>query len=86
MLDAGFGGIGLPDQGIECPIAQLHKLGMHYGCPCGVGSLLQVSMKYFIIELGFSATTPFGVNYHKCSSLVTHSWIKSLWEKCFILR
>ena len=38
-------------------------------------------MEYFILELGLSAQ-PFGVNYDKYGCLVTHCWLKTIWEKC----
>ena len=82
-LDSGFGGIGLPHPGIECTIAQLIKLLMHYGCDSSLGLMLQSSMELFILELGLSSTEPFAVPYDKYAALVTQSWLKALWEKCW---
>ena len=80
-LDSGFGGIGLPHTGIECCIAQLNKLVMHYGCKSALGTMLQSSMEFFVLEMGLSAKHPFAPSYKKFNSLVTDSWLKSLWEK-----
>ena len=82
MLDGGFGGIGLPHPGIECLVAQLNKLLMHFGCKSSLGVLLQTSMELFILELGFSATDPFATSFRRYGNLVTDGWIKSIWEKC----
>ena len=82
MLDAGFCGIGLPHIGIEGLIAQLNRLHMHYGCQSSVGLFLQTSMEYFILELGLSATHPFDHSYKAYGGLVTHCWLKTVWEKC----
>ncbi len=82
MLNIGFGGIGCPHPGIECLIKQLNKLTMHYGCPSRIGTALQTSMEYFILELGLMATLPFSFAYNKYKRLVTHCWLKTLWEKC----
>ncbi len=82
MLDVGFGGIGCPHPGIECLVAQLNKLSMHYGCTTSVGMSLQTSMELFILELGFSATLPFSLSYKQYGVLVTNCWLKTVWEKC----
>ena len=82
MLDSGFGGIGLPNPAVECGVAQLSKLMMHYGCPSAVGTILQTSMELFILELGMSSTLPFAPSYKRYNTLVTHCWLKSVWEKC----
>ena len=82
-LDSGFGGIGLPHPGIECTIAQVNLLLMHFGCDSSLGLMLQVSMELLVLELGLSSTEPFAASYEKFSDLVTHSWMKSLWEKCW---
>ena len=79
-LGIGFYGAGLPHPGIEAAVAQLQKLQMHYGCNTSVGVLLQTSMEYFILELGMSLQ-PFTVDYSAYAGLVTHSWLRSLWEK-----
>jgi hypothetical protein len=82
MLDAGFCGIGCPHTGVEGLIAQLNKLLMHYGCQSSVGSFLQASMEAFILELGLTATDPFSQSYERYGHLITHCWLKTVWEKC----
>jgi hypothetical protein len=41
QLDRGFFGMGCPHPGVECLIAQLTKLLVHYGCRSGLG--IQIS-------------------------------------------
>lgn len=82
VLNVGFGAIDCLHPGIECLVAQLNKLQMHYGCTSSLGATLQTSMELFVLKLGFSATHPFTPSYCKYASLVTDSWIKSIWEKC----
>ena len=82
MLDIGFGGIGCPHPGVETLISQLNKLSMHYGCPSAVGVMMQASMEFFILQLGLTATEPFKYSYEKYCGLVTHCWLKTVWEKC----
>ena len=79
-LGKGFYGSGCPHFGVECLVGQLEKLLTHYGCQTVVGRLLQSSMEMFIIELGLS-NQPLTEKYSRSSHWVTHSWIKSLWEK-----
>ncbi len=57
QLDIGFYGIGCPHPGIECLIAQISKLLVHYGygCQSGLGIQIQVTMELFLTELGISA-------------------------------
>lgn len=81
QLAPGFYGVGCPHPAIECVIAQLNKLLMHYGCSSGLALQLQTSMEYMIIELGMSGQ-PFLVNFEKFGDLVTHCWMKTVWEKC----
>ena len=81
-LDVGFGGIGCPHLGVECLLSQLNKLLMHYGSPSTLGVELQTSMELFVLELGLSATEPFSLPFKRLESLVTHSWLKTIWEKC----
>jgi hypothetical protein len=50
--------------------------------PSGVGIQLQVSMELLIIELGLSAQ-PLQESFKKYGTRVTHSWVKSIWEKVF---
>jgi hypothetical protein len=54
-LTKGFYGIGCPNLGIECTIAQVAKLLTQFGRRSGVGIQLQVSIEHLIIELGLSA-------------------------------
>lgn len=58
------------------------KLLMHYCCSSSVGIFLQTSMEYFILELGLLASNPFKQSFETFGQLVTHCWLKTLWEKC----
>ena len=80
-MDVGFYGAGCPHVGVECFIAQMNKLLMHYGCMSNNGLKLKVSLEYLIVELGVS-TQPLQESYEHYNMRVTHSWMKSLWEKC----
>ncbi len=80
QLDKGFYGIGCPHQGVECLIAQLTKLMVHYGCRSGVGLQLQVSMEMMIIELGLSLQ-PLQESFCTYVKWVTNTWLKPVWEK-----
>ena len=84
QLAAGFYGIGCPHPAVECLIAQLNKLIMHYGSRYCLGLNMQASLELFIIELGLSLQ-PFTESYHTCQHWVTPSWFKSIWEKASIL-
>ena len=53
---------------------------MHYGCHSGLGLKMQASLELFMIELGLSHQ-PFLIDYEKFGKLVTHCWLKTLWEK-----
>jgi hypothetical protein len=55
QLDRGFYGIGLPHPGVECFVAQINKLLVHYGCSSGLGIHMQVSMEMMVIEEGISS-------------------------------
>jgi hypothetical protein len=79
-IDAGFFGIGLPHLGAEALIAMINKLLMHYGCKTAMGQLMQTSYLLFFAELGLSFT-PLQESYSRYGFLVTHSWMKMLWEK-----
>jgi hypothetical protein len=77
-MDRGFYGVGLPHPGVECFVAQLNKLLTHYGSSSSLGVRMQVSM--LVIEGGISLQIllePFST-YGK---QVTHSWLRSVWEK-----
>ncbi len=79
-IDAGFFGIGLSHLRVEAVIAMTNKLLMHYGCNTATGQLMQTSYLLFFSELGLSFT-PLQESYNRYSFLVTHSWMKMLWEK-----
>jgi hypothetical protein len=79
-LNKGFYRISCLNPGIECMIAQVGKLLTHYRCQSGIGIQLQVTMELFIIELGLSAQ-PLQESYENYGKRITHSWIKSVWEK-----
>ena len=79
-LDRGFFGVSLPHPGVECLVAQITKLLIHYGCRSSLGLEMLVSFELMVIELGLSIQ-PFQTPYHKFNKWVTHSWLKSIWEK-----
>ena len=79
--DKGFYGAGCPHVGIECMVAQINKLLMHYGCPSNDGMMLKLSLESLILELGCT-DQPFQESYKRYGSWVTDCWLKSLWEKC----
>jgi hypothetical protein len=72
--------MGCPHPGVDCLVAQLTKLLIHYGCCSGLGLEMSVSMALLITELGIS-TQPLYESFLKYSSWVTHTWLLSLWEK-----
>ena len=53
-MNIGFYGACCPHVGVECFIAQVNKLLMHYGCASNNGLKLKVSLEYLIVELGIS--------------------------------
>ncbi len=61
-------------------IATTNKLLMHYGCNTTMGQLMQTLYLLFFSEQGLSFT-PLQELYSCYSFLVTHSWMKMLWEK-----
>ncbi len=79
QLDRGFYGMGCPHPGVECLVAQITKLLIHYGCHPGLGLKMSVSME-LITELFISAQ-PLGKSFLKYDSWVTQTWLQSLWEK-----
>jgi hypothetical protein len=85
QLDRGFYGIGCPHPAIECLLAQLNKLMMHYGCQTCLGLELQTSMELLVIKIGLSAQ-PFQENYGQHHQRVTHLWMKLVWEKAHRLK
>ena len=85
QLDVGFFGVGCPHVGVECTIAQVNKLMMHYGCPSNNGRKLGMSLGFLTLELGLTLQ-PLQESFVRYSSWVTHCWLKSLWEKCHLLQ
>ncbi len=79
-IDAGFFGVGLPHLRVEALIAMVNKLLMHYGCHTATGWFMQTSYSLLYVELGL-LFQPLQESYHKYGHLVTHSWMKMLWEK-----
>jgi hypothetical protein len=79
-INTGFYGVGLPHVGVEALIAMTNELLMHYGCSTATGRFMQISYSLLLVELGMSFQ-PLQVNYEKYSYLVTHTWMKMLWEK-----
>ena len=84
QLASGFYGIGCPHPAIECLVAQLNKLIMHFGSPSCLGINMQTLVELLVIELGLSLQS-FAEDYDACQHWVTHSWLKSVWGKSFKL-
>ncbi len=82
QLDQGFYGIGCPHPGVECLVAQLTKLFVHYGCRSGLGIQMSVTMKVLLTELGMSPQ-PLQASYADYGKWVTNTWLKSVWEKVY---
>ena len=61
-------------------VAMSNKLLMHYGCDTATGRFMRASHSLFLLELGISLQ-PLQESYGKYSFLLTHSWMKMLWEK-----
>jgi hypothetical protein len=57
-----------------------NKLLMHFGCSTTTGRFMQVSYSLLLVELGLSFQ-PLQVEYDRYNHLVTHTWMKMLWEK-----
>ncbi len=85
QLDLGFYGVGCPYPAIECLIAQLNKLLMHYRNHSCLGLKMQNTMELLVMELGVSLQ-PFQEDYAACNHWVTHSWMKLVWEKASCVR
>jgi hypothetical protein len=79
-IDAGFNGVGLPHLGVEALIAMLNKISMHYGCNTAVGRFMKASYSLFLVEMGLSLQ-PMQESYERYTYLLTHSWMKMIWEK-----
>jgi hypothetical protein len=71
---------GLPHLGVEDLAAMANKLLMHYGCQTATGWFMQTSYSLLYMELGL-LFQPLQEQYDKYGYLVTHSWMKMLWEK-----
>jgi hypothetical protein len=56
---------------------------LHYGCRTATGRFMQTSHSLLFVELGLSFQ-PLQKSYEKYGYLVTHSWMKMLWEKLSI--
>jgi hypothetical protein len=61
-------------------IPMTNKLLMHYGCKTATGQFTQTSYLLFFSELRLSFQ-PLKELYNCYGFLVTHSWMKMLWEK-----
>lgn len=83
QLATGFYGGGCPDPSVECAVAQVNKLLMHYGCNTSVGLKMQASMEFLILELGVSEQ-PFQLDFARYEKFATHSWLKTVWEKAHV--
>ncbi len=79
----GFFGVGFPHLGVEALIAMSNKLLMHYGCQTVTGRFMQTLYSLLYVELGLSFQ-PLQEQYVMYGYLVTHSWVKMLWEKLSI--
>ncbi len=66
--------------GVEALIAMANKLLMHYGCHTVTGRFMQTSYSLFYLELGLLFQL-LQESYQKYGHLVSHSWMKMLWEK-----
>jgi hypothetical protein len=79
-IDVGFYGVGLPHLGVEALIVMSNKLIMHYGCNTAVGRFMKASYPLFLMEMGLSLQ-PLQESYEWYEYLLTHCWMKMLWEK-----
>jgi hypothetical protein len=57
QMDRRFYGLGCTHPGVECFLAQITKLLVHYGCCLGIGLQMAVSMELLTTELGVSSHT-----------------------------
>ena len=79
-IDSGFYGVGLPHIGVEALIAMTNKFLIHFRYCTATGRFMQISYSLLLVELGLSFQ-PLQVEYHQYNHLVTHTWMKMLWEK-----
>ncbi len=75
--------MGLPHLGVEALIAMSNKLIMHYGCNMAEGRFMKASYSLLLVEMGLSLHS-LQESYERLSFLLTHSWMKLLWEKVSI--
>ena len=80
QLDRCFYRIGCPHPGVECLIAQLTKLLVHYGCQSGIEIHMQDTMELLITELGISEQ-PLQESYVGYVKWIMGTWLKSIWAK-----
>jgi hypothetical protein len=80
QMNRGFYGGGFPHPGVECFIEQINKLLTHYGCRSGMGVHMQATTELMITKGGIS-TQIISEPYPCFSKWITHSWLKSVWEK-----
>ena len=66
-----------PHVGVECLIAQLNRLLVHYGCKSNTGLKLQLSLESMLVEHDLSGQS-FQESCEQHESWVTRSWLKSL--------
>jgi hypothetical protein len=57
-----------------------NKLLMHYGCNMAMGKLMQALYSLLFVKVGL-LFQPLQEPYECFGYLVTHSWMKILWEK-----
>jgi hypothetical protein len=80
QLDRGFYGAGLPHPGVEAIVEQSNKLLTHYGYHTAMGTKLQTSLGFLLVELGMSFQ-PLQLSYTNFGNMVTTSWLKCVWKK-----
>ena len=79
QLDCGFYGIGCPHLGVECLVAQIMKLFIHYGCQSGIRVQMQVTMELLPTEFGISSQPlQESYAYARYGKWITSSWLKSI--------
>ena len=84
-MHLGFYGVGCPHPAIECFITQINKLLMHLGTKSLLGITMQASLELLILELGL-LNQSFLEDYNSNNEWVTHSWLKTVWEKASLLK
>jgi hypothetical protein len=84
-MHLGFYGVGCPHPAIKCFIAQINKLLMLLSTASSLGTTMQASLDLLILELGMSSQS-FLQDYKRNNKRVTHSWLKTIWEKASRLK